>query len=189
MASLLCCRHAQVSLLILLGSSASGKTEFAKSLFPCPFELKVGSSDLFPSKMVEFKRDTHDAIILADVRDLDFLVQHQEKLQGKYDSRIELATTQGGTCFYTKYLFKVPSVVTINYTTQNLPFLEVNDWLCRALFTDPVHPLDQLDPLDPVNPLDLFGHFSSKLIETINGPIASLLISDVRVAWERLHHL
>ena len=106
------------------GSSASGKTEFAKSLFPCPFELKVGSSDLFPSKMVEFKRDTHDAIILADVRDLDFLVQHQEKLQGKYDSRIELATTQGGTCFYTKYLFKVPSVVTINYTTQNSPFLQ-----------------------------------------------------------------
>lgn len=119
-------------LLVLLGASASGKTEYAKSLFSCPLELKVGSSDLFPSKMVEFKRGTHDAVILDDVRNLDFLVQHQEKLQGKYDSRFEFATTQGGTCFYTKYLFKVPTVVTINYTTQNLHFLEVNDWLCRA---------------------------------------------------------
>ena len=56
----------------------------------------------------------HDALILDDVRDLDF----QEKVQGKYDSRIEFATTQGGTCFDTKYLLKVPTVVTINYTTK-----------------------------------------------------------------------
>lgn len=118
-------------LLILLGASASGKTEFAKSLFRQPLELKVGSSQVFPAKMVEFKRGEHDALILDDVRDLDFLVSHQEKIQGKYDSRIEFATTQGGTCFFTKYLFQVPTVVTINYTTKNRCFLETNDWLSR----------------------------------------------------------
>ena len=80
-------------LLILLGASASGKTEYAKSLFQQPLELKVGSSEIFPAKMVEFKRGTHDALILDDVRNLDFLVTHQEKLQGKY---IEFATAQGG---------------------------------------------------------------------------------------------
>ena len=93
-------------LLILIGASASGKTEFAKSLFKQPLELKVGNTHIFPAKMVEFRRGFHDALILDDVRDLDFLVQHQEKLQGKYDSRIEFATTQGGTCFFTKYLFQ-----------------------------------------------------------------------------------
>ena len=99
-------------LLTLLGASASGKTEYAKSLFHNPLELKVGSSEVFPAKMVEFKRGVHDALILGDVHDLDFLASHQEKVQGKYDSRIEFATTQGGTCFYTKYLLKVPTVVT-----------------------------------------------------------------------------
>ena len=53
-------------LLILLGASASGKTEYAKSLFQQPLELKVGSSEIFPAKMVEFKRGTHDALILDD---------------------------------------------------------------------------------------------------------------------------
>lgn len=119
-------------LLILQGPSASGKTEYAKSLFQRPLELKVGSSQVFPAKMVEFKRGTHDALILDDVRDLDFLAQHQEKLQGKYDARIEFATAQGGTCFFTKYLFKVPTVVTINFTTKHLDFLQVNDWLSKA---------------------------------------------------------
>jgi len=119
-------------LLILIGASASGKTEFAKSLFKQPLELKVGNTHIFPAKMVEFRRGFHDALILDDVRDLDFLVQHQEKLQGKYDSRIEFATTQGGTCFFTKYLFQTPTVVTINFTTRNLTFLEENDWLSRS---------------------------------------------------------
>ena len=118
-------------LLIVLGASASGKTEFAKSLFAKPLELKVGSTEVFPAKMVEFQRGVHDAIILDDVRDLQFLVSHQEKLQGKYDSRIEFATIQGGTCFFTKYLFRIPTVVTINFTTRNLAYLETNDWLCR----------------------------------------------------------
>ena len=118
-------------LLILPGASASGKTEYAKSLFQQPLELKVGSSEIFPAKMVEFKRGTHDALILDDVRDLDFLVTHQEKLQGKYDGRIEFATTQGGTCFYTKFLFKIPTVVTINFTTKNRSYLQSNDWLSK----------------------------------------------------------
>ena len=118
-------------LLIVQGASATGKTEFAKSLFKHPLELKVGNSQVFPSKMVEFKRGFHDALLLDDVRDLDFLVQHQEKLQGKYDGKIEFATTQGGTCFYTKYLFRIPTVVTINFTTRNLDYLDHNDWLSK----------------------------------------------------------
>ena len=79
--------------------------------------------------MQELKRGIHDALILDDVRDLQFLVDHQEKLQGKYDGEIEFNTTQGGTCFFTRYLFQIPTVATINYTTRNLDFLNSNDWL------------------------------------------------------------
>ena len=55
--------------------------------------------------MVEVQRGVHDAIILDDLLDLQFFVSHQEKLQGMYDSRIEFATTLGGTCFFRKCLF------------------------------------------------------------------------------------
>ena len=115
--------------LIVLGPSQSGKTEWAKSLFKTPLELKVGGLDIFPESMRAFDREKHDGIILDDVRDLKFLAEHQDKLQGKYDARIEFATTPGGTCAYSKYLFAVPVAVTINNSTRNLDFLLTHDWL------------------------------------------------------------
>ena len=32
---------------------------------------------------------------------------------------------------YSKYLFKVPIVATANYSTKNLNFLEIHDWLSK----------------------------------------------------------
>ncbi|CAE7641355.1 unnamed protein product [Symbiodinium pilosum] len=115
--------------LIVLGPSQTGKTEWAKSLFKRPLELKVGSLEVFPEAMRSFDRTWHDGIVLDDVRDLNFLAEHQDKLQGKYDARVEFATTPGGTCAYSKYLFAVPVVVTINNSTRNLDFLLTHDWL------------------------------------------------------------
>ena len=40
--------------------------------------------------------------MLDDLRDLDFLVAHQEKLQGKYDCLVEFASTPGGQLSYEK---------------------------------------------------------------------------------------
>ena len=116
-------------LLIVHGPSQTGKTEWVKSLFKRALELKVGSLDIFPEGMRAFDRDTHDGIILDDVRDLKFIAEHQDKLQGKYDTRVEFATTPGGTCAYRKYLFAVPVAVTINNSTRNLDFLRAHDWL------------------------------------------------------------
>lgn len=116
-------------ILVVLGPSSSGKTEWAKSLFKNPLELKVGSLEHFPDGMRAFTRGTHDALILDDVRDLKFVVEHQDKLQGKYDAHIEFASTPGGQCSYKKWLFQVPTVVTINFSTRNLDLLENSDWL------------------------------------------------------------
>jgi hypothetical protein len=96
-------------ILVVLGPSSTGKTEWAKSLFENPLELKVGNLLHFPEGMREFSRRDHDALVLDDVRDLDFVVQNKEKLQGKYDAQIEFASTPGGMCTFKKWLFKVPT--------------------------------------------------------------------------------
>ena len=115
--------------LIVHGPSYSGKTEFAKSLFQNCLELKIGSLDRFPDGMRSFQRGAHQAIVLDDVRDMMFLVQHQDKLQGKYDTMVEFATTPGGQCAYRKDRFCIPIIVTVNNSTANLQRLVTDDWL------------------------------------------------------------
>ena len=88
--------------LVARGPSGSGKTEWAKSLFRNPLELKIGSLSHFPDGMRTFARGVHDGIVLDDVRDLHFLVDHQDKLQGKYDGffGVEFGPTPGGQLAY-----------------------------------------------------------------------------------------
>ena len=118
-------------LLIVIGPSFSGKTEWANSLFKKPLELQVGTLMYFPDGMRKFDRKTHDGLILDDVRDLEFVAANQEKLQSSYHRAVEFAPTPGGTRVYRKYLFRVPIVITINYSTKNLQYLAEHDWLMR----------------------------------------------------------
>ena len=118
--------------LIVMGPSRAGKTEWAKSLFKHALELKIGSLEFFPDRMREFDKTIHDGIVLDDVRDLAFLVAHQDKLQGKYDTLVEFGSTAGGTCAFSRDLFAVPLAVTVNYSTANLDFLNTDDWLNKA---------------------------------------------------------
>ena len=118
-------------ILVVRGPSHSGKTEWVKSLFDNPLEVKIGLCAHFPDGMRKFDRALHDGLILDDLRDLKWVTNHQHALQGKYDARIEFAITPGGTCAYTKWLYKVPTVVTCNFTTDNLGLLETDDWLGR----------------------------------------------------------
>lgn len=125
--------------LLLLGPSMSGKTEYANSLFRCPLELKIGSLMHFPDKLRDFDRKRHDGLVLDDLRDLAFLTENQDKIQGKYNVQLEFGITPGGQCKYEKYLFRVPIVATLNYSTQNLSFLETHDWLSKAGYRVVVH--------------------------------------------------
>ena len=118
--------------LLARGPSHVGKTEWVKSLFKNPLVVQIGPLEHFPDKMRDYDRKIHDAIILDDVRDLKFLQLHQEKLQGKYDTRVEFASTPGGRCAYSRWLFKTPLVVTVNYSTANLSLLETDDFLSCA---------------------------------------------------------
>ena len=109
-------------ILILMGASFIGKTEFAKSLFQRPLELKVGALKFCPD---------NDGVVLDDVRDLNFLILHQDKLQGKWDTELEFGSTAGGTCAFLVDWFCMPLVVTINYSTKNLHLLHTDDWLSK----------------------------------------------------------
>ena len=68
--------------MVVLGKSQTGKTEWAQSLFRQPLVLKVGTLEHFPDSMRSFTRNFHDGVVLDDLRDLRFLVNHQDKLQG-----------------------------------------------------------------------------------------------------------
>jgi len=115
--------------LLIVGPSQSGKTEWAKSLFKRPHEVKIGNLTYFPDMMRQFDRKVHDGLVLDDVRDLAFLSDHQEKLQGKYDAPIEFGNTPGGKCRYFRNMFKIPVAVTTNYDTKGLERLHADDFL------------------------------------------------------------
>ena len=115
--------------LLVVGPSHTRKAKWAKSLLKAPLELKISKLDHFCDKRRQFNRKEHDAIILDDCRDFGWLVLQQEKLQGKYDLRVELASTPGGQLAYSKWLWKVPLVVTANRTTKNPNLLEHDDFL------------------------------------------------------------
>ena len=95
-------------------------------------ELKIGPLLYFPDKLRAFDRKVHDGIILDDVRDLHFLTENQDKIQGKYSTELEFGTTPGGQCKYEKYLFQVPMVATLNYSTENMSLLDTHDWLSKS---------------------------------------------------------
>ena len=132
-------------IMIIHGPSHSGKTEWVKTLFKQPLEVKVGALiEYFPESMRKFQRGKHDGLILDDVRDCMFFIKHQEKIQGKYDYMVEFASTPGGQCAYERDLFAIPIAATINDTTANLHLLHSDDWLShpgnRVLLKWPVGP-------------------------------------------------
>ena len=116
------------TVLVVHAPSYAGKSEWAVSLFKKPLYVEVGASGLWPASMKKLDRDVHDGLVLDDVRDLKFLVDNQEKLQGKYNRPVELFTTPGGELSVTLDLFRLPIVFTINNSTRNLDFLETDDF-------------------------------------------------------------
>ena len=129
-------------ILVAVGPSRSRKTEWAKSRFRNALELKIGTLGEFPDAMRGFDRREHDGLVLDDIRDAAFLVRHQEKIQGKYNSIIEFAETPGGTCVYSKDMWAVPIIATMNHSTANLHLFQTDDFLSnpenRVLLTWPV---------------------------------------------------
>ena len=121
------------SIMLVRGFSRSGKTELAKSWFRNPLTLKIGPLlTVFLAKMRTYNRRFHDAIVLDDIRDLQFLVNFQHVFQGKPDEEVGFAeNTSGGTCAFSKLVFATPFVATFNESAKNLDFLATDDFLSK----------------------------------------------------------
>ena len=117
--------------LLVHGPSRCGKTEWAESLFKCALVLKVGVLTQFPEGARQLDRGRHDGVVLDDVRDLEFLSDHQDKLQGKYSGAVELGTTPSGQYAFFVDFFRLPVVATVNNSTQNLGFLTDHDFVAN----------------------------------------------------------
>ena len=81
--------------------------------------------------MWELKKGKLDAAMLDDVRDLEFVREHQEKLQGKYIVLVPFAPTPGGTCAFKRDLYSVPFALIVNNSTRNLDFLRSDDFCSK----------------------------------------------------------
>ena len=145
-------------ILMVHAPSYSGKTEWAESLFNNPLKLLIGTMTHFPERARELDRSRHDGLVLDDVRDLQFISDHQEKLQGKYSGLVSLADTPSGQYAFCKDMYKLPVVVTVNDSTKNLQFLRDHDFLSsqdnvRVLSfrgrPGEAPPIEGLDPAHP----------------------------------------
>ena len=117
--------------LLVHAPSHSGKTEWACSLFKNPLKLQVGSLTHFPDGARRLDRKKHDGMVLDDVRDLQFLHEHQHVLQGKYSGTEELGSTPSGQYAYEVDFFRLPIVLTVNDSTRNLSFLTSHDFVSK----------------------------------------------------------
>ena len=109
----------------------AGKSEWAVSLFKNPLYVEIGASGMWPAAMKKLDRSVRDGLVLDDLRDIQFLVRNQEKLQGKYNRPVELFNTPGGELAVTLDLYRLPMVFTINDTTENTELLRTNGWCSR----------------------------------------------------------
>ena len=117
--------------LLVHAPSYAGKSEWAVSLFKQPLYLEIGASGLWPPGMKLLDRTVHDGLVLDDLRDLHFLHENQEKLQGKYNRPVTLFNTPGGELACTVDLYRLPIVFTVNNSTKNLEYLLTHDFCKR----------------------------------------------------------
>ena len=114
-------------IMVVVGASGLGKTDWVLSLFSNPFVMRVGDSDGWPSSFKYFEYFENDAIILDDVRSAKFLVKFQHILQAKGWGAESFGDTQGGQLRYEKYVYAKPFVVTMNPTSAYLEYFTSRD--------------------------------------------------------------
>ena len=114
--------------LVVHAPSYAGKSEWAVSLFKRPLYLEIGAQGLWPPGMKQLDRAIHDGLVLDDLRDLVFLHENQEKLQGKYNRPVTLFNTPGGELACVVDLYRLPIVFTVNNSTKNLDYLLTHDF-------------------------------------------------------------
>ena len=108
---------------VLGGESGLGKSELCVAApkvvlgRPPALELEIGEGMEVPDGFRELDRDVHGGASFDDCHELSFIRANQQMLQGSYRRVLEFALTAGGTCKYSKYLWNMPIMFTVNPST------------------------------------------------------------------------
>ena len=109
------------NILVIRAGSKSGKTEFAKSLFPTVWEQVV--EDLPAPNLRTFHMHAFDAILFDNVNAASFILDNRGLLMAR-NTVHHLAQTATGLFTYPRFLHRVPIMVTMD-VERNWPD---SDW-------------------------------------------------------------
>lgn len=109
-------------ILVLRAGSKCGKTEFAKSLFPNVWEQLI--EDLAAPNFRTFDVNVHDAILLDNINDAQFILDNRGLLMAR-NAVHHLSQTATGLFTYPCYLHRVPVMVTMDLEKP----WPTSDWL------------------------------------------------------------
>ena len=115
-------------MLVLVGGSRLGKTEWAKSFFGGGRTLVADCQHADHPCMRSLGRARHRAIVLDDVGSADFVVANKKVLQAHVDwATLGKSPTQ--TLTYSVWLWRVPMVITTNNWNAASMAAHDTDWL------------------------------------------------------------
>ena len=114
-------------ILILLGPSRASKTQYAMSLFERPLVLRLGDALHFPDGLRRLSEGQHDGVVLDDCRDCTFVQLQQDALQSGNMIQ-EFAKSPTGQYSFRLNLYKIPFIITMNFSTRNLRLLTECDF-------------------------------------------------------------
>lgn len=123
-------------ILVLCADSASGKSNYAESLFTNPFCLTVEESEHLDLK--DFDRSQHDGVVLDNVNSWGQLLAWRAVLQAR-NAKFKGGTSSTNMYAWTKWLYGVPFVATIDLDAPDAYLVDdQSQWRSRWLLKNTV---------------------------------------------------
>ena len=113
------------NMLIVRGASRIGKTQMAQSIFPNTLVTTVNGAG--EPDLREFKRGFHQAVVLDQVNDLQFILNNRAVLQANAEDQY-LGVTQSHNFSYEVWLHRIPIILTVDLEV-NMEEFKKSDWL------------------------------------------------------------
>ena len=120
-------------LLVLCADSASGKSNFAESLFDNPYIITVEGADHLDLR--DFNYEANDGIVLDNVNSWGQVLKWRAVLQAR-NAKSKGGQSATNMFSYPQYLYGVPIVLTIDLDAADAHLADPEDanrsrWLCR----------------------------------------------------------
>ena len=124
-------------MLVLVGGSKLGKTEFAKCLKGPENTLAVDCQHARYPDLRSIDREKHQAVVLDDIAGTSFVLSNKKLLQAHIDGAT-LGQSPTQHYVYEVFLWRIPIIVTTNrWSTEDLDAAD-KDWLAQNCVVEAV---------------------------------------------------